>query len=149
VKNDSVIYHHLADVVAEEMQKINFGDGSYFNLDVGNQNFWLKWTSLIMSIIALLLTLYLCFCIHILASAMAMSKPVTAQITRIPDELIYARPSPNAQFENGTTWPTVQFEWPTFDQFSLFTPSVMQLRRRGQDFVLPNIKYELNFVSGF
>jgi len=25
----------------------------------------------------------------------------------------------------------------------------MQLRRRGQDFILPNIKYELNFVSGF
>jgi len=27
--------------------------------------------------------------------------------------------------------------------------SVMQLRRRGQDFVLPNIEYELNLVSGF
>jgi len=33
--------------------------------------------------------------------------------------------------------------------FSFFTPSIMRLQRRGQDFVLPNIKYGLNFVSGF
>jgi len=37
VKNDSVVYHHLADVVAEQMQKVNFQD-DYFSSDFASTN---------------------------------------------------------------------------------------------------------------
>jgi len=116
VKNDSVIYHHLADVMTDEMQRIDFENG-YFNLNVGSPNFWFRWASFIMSTIALALTLYLCFRVHILASALAISKSGAAQIVTIPNALVYVRPTTKASFENGTNWTMLQFEWPDLDKW--------------------------------
>jgi len=116
VKNDSVIYHHLADVITDEMQRINFEDG-YLNLNVENPNFWLRWATFIMSTVALALTLYLCFRMHVLASAIAISKSGAAQMATIPDKLIYVGPTTRTPLENETNWATVQFEWPNLDKW--------------------------------
>jgi len=103
VKNDSVIYHHLADVITHEMQRIDSEDG-YWNLNVGSPNFWFRWASFIMSTVALVLTLYLCFRMHVMASSIAISKSGAAQMATIPDKLIYVRPTTSAPFENETNW---------------------------------------------
>jgi len=54
---------------------------------------------------------------HVLASAIAISKSGAAQMTTIPDKLIYVRPTTSAPFENRTNWTTVQFEWPNLDKW--------------------------------
>ena len=94
VKKDQIVYHHLADVVAANMKDVEINSGSdYFDTDGWtSSSFYLKWLSLIMSIISFIFALFLFYRVRIIAAALALSSVAKAEEVEFPDEL-------NFQFE--------------------------------------------------
>jgi len=92
VKNDSVLYHSIADVVTEQMQQVIY-DSSFYNLiDPGFDSYqwWLRWITIGLAAISFLLALYLLYRVRIMASALAMLHTTQAYATAdVPDVLKY------------------------------------------------------------
>ena len=70
VRNDSTVYHHLADVVAAAMDKIGFDDDEYLSLGWHSPSWWFQWISFVGSLISLLLALL--YRVHVLGSALSI-----------------------------------------------------------------------------
>jgi len=90
VRNDSTVYHHLADVVAAEMDEIGFDDDEYLSLKWHSPSWWFKRVSFVASLISLLLALYLLYRVHVLGSALSIIH--TARAQQMPRELLFSKP---------------------------------------------------------
>jgi len=91
VKNDSKIFHGIADVVTEQMQQVLYDNGFYQMLDSGfaSPSWWLKWGAIILSAISLCLALYLCYRLRVIAASLALLSAKAAALEDLPKELTY------------------------------------------------------------
>ena len=74
VKNDSVIYHSIADVVTEQMQQVIYDSSFYDLIDPGFDSYqwWLRWMTMGLAAVSFILALYLLYKVRVMAGALAM-----------------------------------------------------------------------------
>ena len=74
VKNDSVIYHSIADVVTEQMQKVIYDSSFYDLIDPGIDSYqwWLRWITMGLAAVSFVLALYLLYKVRMMAGALAL-----------------------------------------------------------------------------
>jgi len=91
VKNDSVIYHSIADVVTEEMQKVIYDSNFYDLIDPGIDSYqwWLKWITIGLAAASFILALYLLYRVRMMAGALALLHSRAYAIDDVPDVLRY------------------------------------------------------------
>ena len=91
VKNDSVIYHSIADVVTEEMQKVIYDSSFYDLIDPGIDSYqwWLKWMTIGLAAASFILALYLLYKVRMLAGALALLPTQVHATDDVPEVLKY------------------------------------------------------------
>ena len=91
VKNDSVIYHSIADVVTEEMQKVIYDSSFYDLIDPGFDSYqwWLRWITIGLAAASFILALYLLYKVRVMAGALIMLRSQVYAIDDVPDVLKY------------------------------------------------------------
>jgi len=89
VKNDSVIYHSIADVVTEQMQQVIYDSSIYDLIDPGFDSYqwWLRWITIGLSVASFLLALYLLYEVRVMAGALVMLRSQVHAIDDVPDVL--------------------------------------------------------------
>ena len=91
VKNDSVIYHSIADVVTEQMQKVIYDSSFYDLIDPGFDSYqwWLKWITIGLAAASFILALYLLYKVRMMAGALALLHSQAYATNDVPDVLRY------------------------------------------------------------
>ena len=91
VKNDSVIYHSIADVVTEQMQQVIYDSSFYDLIDPGFDSYqwWLRWITIGLAAVSFVLALYLLYKVRMMASALAMLHTQAYATEDVPDVLRY------------------------------------------------------------
>jgi len=91
VKNDSVIYHSIADVVTEQMQQVIYDSSFYDLIDPGFDSYqwWLRWITIGLAAVSFVLALYLLYKVRMMASALAMLHTQAYATDDVPDVLTY------------------------------------------------------------
>ena len=91
VKNDSVIYHSIADVVTEQMQKVIYDSSFYDLIDPGFDSYqwWLRWITIALAAASFLLALYLLYRVRMMAGALALVHSQAYATDDVPDVLRY------------------------------------------------------------
>jgi len=91
VKNDSVIYHSIADVVTEEMQKVIYDSSFYDLIDPGIDSYqwWLKWMTIGLAAASFILALYLLYKVRMMAGALALLHSQAYATSDVPEVLKY------------------------------------------------------------
>jgi len=91
VKNDSVIYHSIADVVTEQMQQVIYDSSFYDLIDPGFDSYqwWLRWITMGLAAASFILALYLLYKVKVMAGALVMLRSQVHAIDDVPDVLKY------------------------------------------------------------
>jgi len=91
VKNDSVIYHSIADVVTEQMQKVIYDSSFYDLIDPGFDSYqwWLRWITIGLAAVSFVLALYLLYKVRMMAGALALLHSQAYATNDVPDVLKY------------------------------------------------------------
>jgi len=91
VKNDSVIYHSIADVVTEEMQQVIYDSNFYDLIDPGIDSYkwWLKWMTLGLAAASFILALYLLYKVRMMTGALALLNSRAYATGDVPGVLKY------------------------------------------------------------
>jgi len=91
VKNDSVIYHSIADVVTEQMQQVIYDSSFYDLIDPGFDSYqwWLRWITMGLAAASFILALYLLYKVRMMAGALALLHSQAYAIDDVPDVLRY------------------------------------------------------------
>ena len=91
VKNDSVLYHSIADVVTELMQQVIYDSSFYDLIDPGFDSYqwWLRWMTMGLAAVSFILALYLLYKVRVMAGALAMLRSQAYAIDDVPDVLRY------------------------------------------------------------
>jgi len=92
VKNDSIVFHEVSDIVLNHMSQIigSYDEDTLLTPRVSEVSWWLFWSSIFCSYISFFLILYLCFKFRIFGSAFAFLRSgTTAAPTHFPSYLSY------------------------------------------------------------
>jgi len=90
VRKDSKVYHHLAEVAAENLDELRSGNAEYLSTSSWDKpDFYFKWISFICSLIALMIGLFLCYKVRIILAALALVKGSNAQNLMLPTALVF------------------------------------------------------------
>jgi len=86
-----VIYHSIADVVTEEMQKVIYDSSFYDLIDPGFNSYqwWMRWITIGLAAASFILGLYLLYKVRVMAGALIMLRSQVYAIEDLPDVLKY------------------------------------------------------------
>ena len=91
VKNDSVLYHSIANVVTEQMLQVIYDSSFYDLINPGFDSYqwWLRWITIGLAAVSFVLALYLLYKVRMMASALAMLHTQAYATEDVPDVLRY------------------------------------------------------------